>query len=149
MRLGEITWLKRRDIDRDKCQITLEKTKNDDARVVPLAGEALRLLKARLAKPGRPEDLIFPGRNPERPSEISGAWVKAKKRAGITNFRFHDLRHSAAAFLVDAGATDLQIAAVLGHRTLQMVKRYAHVRKAIAAKVVADMNERIFSNLQE
>jgi integrase len=145
MRLGEMAWLRRKDIDCDKAQIVLERSKNNDPRVVPLAGRALALLKARLGRPGKPHELVFPGRNPEKPSEIAEAWNNARKRAGITNFRFHDLRHSAAAFLVDGGATDLQIAAVLGHRTLQMVKRYAHVRQAIAAKVVAEMNERIFS----
>ena len=145
MRLGEIAWLRRKDIDCGRAQIVLDRTKNNDPRVVPLAGRAFALLKARLELLSEPQSLVFAGRNPEKPIEIAEAWNNAKKRAGIANFRFHDLRHSAAAFLVDGGATDVQIAAVLGHRTLQMVKRYAHVRQAIAAKVVAEMNERIFS----
>ena len=144
MRKGEILYLRRKDIDCEGGQITLTKTKNGDLRVVPLAGNALELMRTRLGKKGDPNDLVFPGSKPERPTEIAKAWGNAVKKASITGFRFHDLRHSAATFLVDGGATDLQIASVLGHRTLQMVKRYAHVRKALAAKAVADMNARIF-----
>ena len=144
MRQGEMLSLRRKDVDCDAEQITLTITKNGDLRVVPLAGKALSLLKARLATAGKSDDLLFPGRKADRPSEISQAWTTAVKKAGLTDFKFHDLRHSAATFMVDAGATDLQIASVLGHRTLQMVKRYAHVRKALAAQVVADMNARIF-----
>ena len=145
MRLGEILTLRRKAVALRSGQITLSKTKNGDLRVVPLAGRALRLLRKRLARRGAPADLLFPGRNPQKPIEISVAWVNAVKKAGITDFRFHDLRHCAATLLVDAGATALQIAAVLGNRTLQMVTRYAHVRHALASKVVAKMNGQIFS----
>lgn len=144
MRQGEMLGLRRKDVDCDAGQITLTMTKNGDLRVVPLAGRALQLMKALLKSTGSPKDLIFPGRKPDKPSEISVAWTNAVKKSGLTDFRFHDLRHSAATFLVDAGATDLQIASVLGHRTLQMVKRYAHVRKTLAADVVANMNAQIF-----
>jgi integrase len=144
MRQGEILGLRRKDVDCEAGSIILATTKNDDIRIVPLAGKALALLRARLQQPGVPEDLVFPGRKPARPSEISVAWANAVKKAGLSDFRFHDLRHSAASFLVDCGATDVQIAAVLGHRTLQMVKRYAHLRNSIAAKKVAEMNALIF-----
>ncbi|MGQ0511547.1 MAG: tyrosine-type recombinase/integrase [Betaproteobacteria bacterium] len=144
MRQGEIMGLRCHDVDCATGRITLTMTKNGDLRVVPLAGRALQLLKARIENAEKQDDLLFPGRKPDRPSEISQAWTTAVKRAGLIDFRFHDLRHSAATFLVDAGATDLQIASVLGHRTLQMVRRYAHVRKALAADVVANMNAQIF-----
>ena len=64
--------------------------------------------------------------------------------AKIENFRFHDLRHSAASYLAMNGASLAEIAEVLGHKTLQMVKRYAHLSEAHTAKVVAKMNESIF-----
>jgi integrase len=144
MRQGEILWLRRKDVDCDAGSITLTATKNDDFRTVPLAGRALALLRARLEQPGAPDDLVFPGRKPARPSEISEAWANAVRKAGLSDFRFHDLRHSAASFLVDCGATHVEIAAVLGHRTLQMVKRYSHLRHSIAAKKVAEMNAHIF-----
>jgi integrase len=52
----------------------------------------------------------------------------ALKKAGITNFRFHDLRHTFASYAAQNGATNIQIAAALGYKTLQMVHRYSHVR---------------------
>jgi integrase len=64
--------------------------------------------------------------------------------AGIEDFRFHDLRHSAASYLAMNGATLTEIAEVLGHKTLQMVKRYAHLSETHTHSVVASMNEKIF-----
>jgi site-specific recombinase XerD len=68
------------------------------------------------------------------------------KNADITNFHWHDLRHSAASYLAMNGATLAEIAEILGHKTLSMVKRYAHLSDAHTASVVARMNEKIFGN---
>jgi integrase len=66
------------------------------------------------------------------------------QQAGITDFRFHDLRHSAASYLAMNGASLVDIAAILGHRTLQMVQRYAHLAEGHTAEVVARMNAVLF-----
>ncbi len=71
-------------------------------------------------------------------------WLTALEEAGIGNFRFHDLRHSAASYLAMNGASLAEIAEVLGHKTLQMVKRYAHLSDAHTAGVVERMNTAIF-----
>ena len=68
------------------------------------------------------------------------------KEAGIENFKFHDLRHSAASYLAMNGASLAEIAEVLGHKTLQMVKRYSHLSEQHTASVVSKMNEKIFGN---
>jgi site-specific recombinase XerD len=70
--------------------------------------------------------------------------VAALKTANIEDFRFHDLRHSAASYLAMNGATLAEIAEVLGHKTLSMVKRYAHLSEAHTSAVVKRMNEGIF-----
>jgi integrase len=62
--------------------------------------------------------------------------------AGLTDFRFHDLRHCFASALLTAGGTLPELAAALGHRTLAMVARYAHLEKAHAAELVARVAER-------
>ena len=87
-------------------------------------------------------DLIFAGSKgtvhfPKKP------WLKALDEAGIEDFTFHDLRHSAASYLAMSGATLTEIAAVLGHKTLAMVKRYSHLSDQHTAQVVARMNRRI------
>lgn len=67
------------------------------------------------------------------------------ERTGITNFRFHDLRHTFASYLaMQGGASLLDIATVLGHKTLQMVQRYTHLSEAYTAGIVARMNKTIF-----
>jgi integrase len=78
-------------------------------------------------------DLLFPNTNygeKARPYEIRKSWNTALKKAEIENFRFHDLRHSTASYLAMSGASLSEIAEVLGHRTLAMVKRYAHLSEA-------------------
>jgi integrase len=91
-------------------------------------------------------DLLFPGADPTKPVDVTKPWGTAVKRATLENFRFHDLRHTAASYLAMSGATTIELAAVLGHRTLQMVKRYAHLADAHTGAVVAAMNERMFSH---
>jgi len=140
----EIMGLKWRDIDLKKGVIRLTKTKNKEARVLPLKGHAHDQVEE-LSKIRRIDsDLLFPGGNPQSPIEINKHWYAAMKKAGIENFRFHDLRHTAASYLAMNGATLAEIADILGHKTLQMVKRYAHLSEPHTASVVEKMNEKIF-----
>ena len=78
------------------------------------------------------------------PLSIRTAWETAIRRARIDNFRFHDLRHSAASYLAMSGASLAEIAEVLGHKTLSMVKRYTHLSDTHTRSVVARMNQTIF-----
>jgi integrase len=71
--------------------------------------------------------------------DIRYAWEQARTRAGLEDFRFHDLRHSTASYLAMSGASLVEIAEVLGHKTLQMVRRYAHLSEAHTAGVVERM----------
>lgn len=66
-------------------------------------------------------------------------WYAALARAGIEDFRFHDLRHTCASYLAAQGASLLEIADVLGHRTMAMVKRYSHLAEGHKATVIARM----------
>ena len=62
----------------------------------------------------------------------------------MSDFCFHDLRHCTGSYLAMNGASLAEIAEILGHKTLQMVKRYSHLSDAHTSKVVASMNEKIF-----
>lgn len=145
MRQGEILGLKWRDVDFTRKTIVLHKTKNGEKRVIPLSGYAYDVLKS-MSKIRRIDtELVFPSpKNPKQSWEVRCAWDLAVKKAGIENFRFHDLRHSAASYLAMNGATLNEIAEVLGHKTLSMVKRYAHLSEAHTYSVVASMNDKIF-----
>jgi len=151
MRRSEImklTW-DRVDLSREVITLLPDDTKNRTARAVPLTGPALEELRKLADAKVRPlNNLVFPAPNAEgdepKPIDIQSAWEAALERAGIENFRFHDLRHSAASYLAMSGATLAEIAEVLGHKTLQMVKRYSHLTGAHTSKVVERMNRRIF-----
>jgi integrase len=144
MRQAEILNLKWGDVDIDKGRIILHETKNGEIRQVAIAGHALELLK-QLDKIRRIDThFLFPGKLSNHPIDIRTAWENAVKRSEIANFKFHDLRHSCASYLAMNGASLAEIAEVLGHKTLSMVKRYAHISEAHTAGVVSRMNEKIF-----
>jgi integrase len=145
MRRGEIMGLEWKDADLNQGRITLYETKNGEIRVVPIAGHALELLKEHAKV--RPIDtaLLFPGKlKRDKPQDLRAPWLTALKKAEIENFRFHDLRHSAASYLAMNGASLAEIAETLGHKTLQMVKRYSHLSEAHTAGVIAKLDQRIF-----
>lgn len=146
MRRGEIMNLRWSDVDLKRGTIILTATKNDTSRAVPLSGLALMLLQD-LAKVRRLDTpLLFPGTLPQKPMDLKKAWELAMAQAELQDFRFHDLRHTAASYLAMNGATTVEIAAVLGHKTLQMVKRYSHLTNSHTAQVVTAMNDKIFGS---
>lgn len=147
MRRGEMMQLQWRRVDLQRGQILLYETKNDTSRSIPLAGAALQLMTD-LAKVRRVDtDLVFYGNDPAKPVDLTKPWETAVRKAGLENFRFHDLRHSCASYLAMNGATTVEIAAVLGHKTLQMVKRYSHLANSHTSTVVASMNDKIFGGM--
>ena len=113
--------------------------------MVPLTGHVLELLNDRSKVRRLGSDLVFPGRNPSRPHAVRHSWYASLEAAGLDDFRFHDLRHTAASYLAMNGASIAELSEILGHKTLQMVKRYAHLSEQHTAAVVGRMNERIFS----
>jgi len=140
----EILSLRWSDVDLQCQVITLHETKNGERRVLPLTGHALELIAIHAKNRRTETELVFPRGTGTQPMCIRAAGEYAVKRADIPDFRFHDLRHSAASYLAMNGASLMEIAAVLGHKTLVMVERYAHLSEAHTAGVVARMNEKIF-----
>lgn len=144
MRHGELINLRWADVDLVSGMITLNDTKNGEKRSVPLTSLALEQIKA-LSKVRRIDtDLLFPSPLTSKPIDVRKPWYTAIKKANIENFKFHDLRHCTASYLAMNGATLVEIAAVLGHKTLSMVKRYAHISQPHTHQVVTAMNEKIF-----
>ena len=149
MRHGEIASLNWSQVDLIQRRITLYDTKNGEIRVVPLVGHALELIGKRkgAARVRLPAELVFPSpKDPSKPHDLRAAWRSAVKKAKLTDFNFHDLRHCTASYLAMNGATPNEIAEVLGHKTLQMVKRYSHLSKAHMTELVEKMNERYLSS---
>jgi len=144
-RKNEIMSLQWKDVSLKNGAIILHDTKNGETRRVPLTGKALELIKELSKVRDIKNKLLFPSRiKKENPIDLRKPWMLALEEAGIEDFLFHDLRHSAASYLAMNGASLAEIAEVLGHKTLQMVKRYAHLSEAHTNSVVASMNEKIF-----
>lgn len=144
MRLGEIITLRWEDLDFERQLIVLNKTKNGERRGVPLVSVPLEVLRKRFTSRRSDTELVFPRADGKKPLDIRKAWNTAVARAQLKDFRFHDLRHCAASYLAMQSASPSEIAAVLGHKTLQMVKRYAHLSAAHVHSLVSSMNGRIF-----
>ncbi|WP_395684340.1 tyrosine-type recombinase/integrase [Dokdonella sp.] len=139
-RRGELLGLRWPDVDLQRDRLTFHATKNGERRSVPLAAFAAERVRA-FAKVRRLDcDLVFPGNN-AHPLVIDKMFNDATARARIEGFRFHDLRHTAASWLAMSGATLAEIAEVLGHKTLAMVKRYAHLTEGHTRGVVERMNQ--------
>lgn len=144
-RQGELLNLRWSDVDWRRRVLTLHDTKNKDRRLLPLVHYALQLMEEHNKVRNIASDWVFPSPSrPMKPWDCRSAWLSALRKANIQDFRFHDLRHSCASYLAMNGASLAEIAEVLGHKTLQMVKRYAHLSEVHTAQVVQRMNERIF-----
>jgi integrase len=146
MRQGEILNLSWKDIDLQRRQLVLHETKNNERRVVPVVGHALEVIKEHGKVRNLESDYVFPKGAQSGQTSIRKAWEKAVKDAELEDFKFHDLRHTAASYLAMNGATLAEIAEVLGHKTLQMVKRYTHLSEAHTSTIVEKMNAKIFSD---
>lgn len=146
-RQGELLNLQWDNVDLKRKQITFLKTKNGSNRTVALAPTAYDILKA---IPHRLRSrLVFPSTNDSNKHvAIQKPWERARRRAGLEDVHFHDLRHTTASYLAMSGASLPDIAAVLGHRTLDMVQRYAHLTDTHTAKAMNTMSDYIEQGAQ-
>lgn len=141
-RRGELLRLRYRDLDLQRGTAHLRQTKNGAERVLPLVAAVVAEIK-RFGK-GEPDALLFgSSRRQGRPMVFGKLFEAALLDARIEDCRFHDLRHSCASYLAQNGATLLEIADVLGHKTLDMVRRYAHLttghKAALINRVLGDV----------
>ena len=128
MRREEIASLTWENVDLGKRQAVLPKTKNGDRRTVLLSSRALEILKGLGAKG---EGLVF-GISADA---ITQAMEAARKKAGIEDLHFHDLRHEATSRLFENTDLDvMEIRSITGHRSLQMLARYSHLRSGRLAE---------------
>ncbi|PCJ15466.1 MAG: integrase [Candidatus Cloacimonadota bacterium] len=121
-RRGEIMGLMWEDVDFESSRFCFKETKNGSDRFVPIATEIRELLLAREQESG----LLYP---PLKSVQfcVRRSFKTALNRANIKDFKFHDLRHTAASYLAMSGASLLDIAEILGHKNISQTRRYAHL----------------------
>jgi integrase len=145
-RAGELLGLTWKDLDLERQRAVLNRTKNEERRALSLTGPALTVLRERSKVRRIDTDLVFPHPTTKGRYHYAKPFKAALSKAEITDFRFHDLRHTTASYLAMHGATTPEIAAVLGHKTLAMVKRYAHLSDQHVAGVVERMTGSVFGD---
>ncbi len=131
MRKGELLGLEWRRVDLQTALVHLEpgNTKTGKRRSVPLNKVAMAAMnRMRFRSQHTPASpWVFAHRNGQRIQDVKKAFTSACQRAGITDFRIHDLRHTCAAWLVSAGVSLAEVRDLLGHTTVKMTERYAHL----------------------
>ena len=130
MRLGEILKLEWEDIH--KSIATLSVTKNGESREVPLSKAALMSIN-NLPKHYASKKIFW------RWNTVSGfqsSWQRLKKRSGISDLHFHDLRHEAISRLFEKGLNPMEVSAISGHKSMQVLKRYTHIRTSHLLKKI-------------
>lgn len=133
MRRGEIFNLCWHDVDFDRGIVRVDESKNGEGRHIPMSGELRSVLHGMSSR--RLGGFVFPSPASVRESlegqrrlvDVKTSYQRAIRSAGIDDFRFHDLRHTFASHLVMNGADLNTVRELLGHKSLKMTLRYAHL----------------------
>ena len=142
MRLGEILNLKWQDLDFNQKFIYIENSKNGEKREVPMNNFLLKMM-AQLKETSNYGDYIFSHKDGSPLKGVYRSFKSACKRAGIKNFRFHDLRHTFASHLVMNGVDLKTVQELMGHKSFSMTLRYAHLSPDHKRKAVEDLGNRM------
>lgn len=144
MRQGEILGLTWPMVDRSRGVVILPETKNGKSREVPLNGPADAVLARRQATAAG--SLVFPS---TRWDAYRRAWRKALQDAKLGGLKFHDLRHTFASWVMQAGGTLPELKDLLGHSSLTMVMRYAHLSPEHLRSAVSRLDGALPARAQE
>jgi integrase len=153
MRQGEILNLQWQDVDFTRSTLVVMKSKNGTRRTIPLNAKVYELLASKQGASGASEGRVFttPLGNPLKVRFLVREFCEARDRAGIPDFRFHDLRHTFATRLVQRGIDLYKVQRLLGHKTNHMTQRYAHHSPESLREGVNVLNEvseeRVSTNL--
>lgn len=138
MRRGEIFNLKWFDLDFNRNLIQIRESKSGKKRLVPM-NETVQNLLGNLK---RKNEFVFPSpKTGGRLDNIKRSFRRAVEDAGIRDFRFHDLRHTAATRMADAGADAFTLMKILGHSDIRMTSRYTHATDTALRRAVENLDK--------
>lgn len=141
MRRGEILNLKWTDCDFRRDTIRLTRTKNSEIRTVPMNAKVKSTLVRVRKHPDSP--YVFCKADGTPYGDIKTGFWTAIKKSGIINFRFHDLRHTFASHLVMSGVDLNTVRELMGHKSLEMTLRYAHLSPDHKKRAVDILDKRM------
>jgi integrase len=137
MRLGEILDLKHGNLDFVTGVLTVRDSKNGDSRYIPLDSSVTALLKRTQRVPNC--DYVFPNAAGKRWNYSQEPFRNVRKRAGLVDLHFHDLRHTFASQWMMNGGDLYALRGILGHKSIAMTQRYAHLSPAYQRAMVDRM----------
>jgi integrase len=137
MRLGEILDLKHEDLDFVSGVLTVRDSKNSESRHIPMDSTVTALLKR--TQPVANCDYVFPNAAGKRWNYIQEPFRNVRKRAGLVDLHFHDLRHTFASQWMMNGGDLYALRGILGHKSIAMTQRYAHLSPAYQRAMVDRM----------
>jgi integrase len=138
LRKGDILNLKWSDVDLERGLLFFnEQKKKGKLGIKVLNSDMINLL---MAIPKGKSDYIFCGPDGERLKDVKRSFHTALKRAGITDFHFHDLRHTSASHMMMRGASPKAVQIHLNHSSLAMTERYAHLSPDFQRSEVERLN---------
>lgn len=133
MRRGEMLSLLWANVDLSRRTAYLPITKNGHSRTVALTSRSVEILQA-LPRGG---SRIFPVSG----NAVRLAWERLRRKTGIIDLRFHDLRHEAVSRFFEMGLSVPEVASISGHRDPRMLLRYTHLRPEAVAERIAQLQE--------
>lgn len=137
LRRGEIFNLKWFDLDFGRAMILVQESKSGKKRFVPM-NDTVRMLFSRLDKTS---EFVFPSpKSGGRLDNVKRSFTRAIKVAGVRDFHFHDLRHTAATRMADAGADAFTLMKILGHSDIRMTARYTHATDGALRRAVEKLD---------
>src|SRR3989442_5077112 len=138
MRLGEILDLHWYDLDFASGFILVRDSKNGESRHVPMDATLFALFRAYPHRLGT--DLVFSSPAGGRIVDVRTGFLNSCKRAGLIDLHFHDLRHTFASQFVMSGGDLYILKEILGHKSITMTQRYAHLSPTYKIKAIDRMN---------
>ena len=138
MRKGEVLALTWQNVDFENRVAFLPITKNGEPRRVPLSTVAIETLHSVRESVWREKGRVFP----TTANAVRLAWQRAKRRAGVENLRFHDLRHEAISRFFELGLSVPEVSLISGHKDARMLFRYTHLKPENVAKKMVELTQR-------
>jgi integrase len=142
IRRKELFGLMWKDVDLARGQMAVRETKNSEVRYLPISSELVKTLTRIPKELGNP--YVFARQDGSWPINFRKEWDRTIRRSGLKDFHLHDLRHTFASYLIMAGGADIKtVQELLGHKTLQMTLRYAHLAPEYKSEAVARMTRKV------
>jgi len=148
-RYSEILTLKIENIDFNNSQIFYLDTKNKEHRGVFIENFILQLLQEYITNRSINSGCIFLNKKKTKLAYIRGILQQIIKDTGLADFHIHDIRHTTASYIAMNGGSLLDIAEILGHKSLVMARRYSHLTQKHTAGVLSRAVSKMLANLPD